>query len=373
MIFLSKTVFLSALFAIAAVLSSCNGSSSSNPDGGIDSSTDTDTDSDTDTDTEEPTCWWEPMDSGIEANLWHIWGLSPEKIYTGGLDYSRKEGVILEYNGEAWVEKWSFGDRSIGSSWGTAEDDLYFQMSIHEWVGDEINITGGTVSHWDGFTWTDTGNLGAWDLFGFATDDLFSVASSIRHYNGTDWSLIFDNGDIPGEPKGSAEAMWGAAPDDMFFVGSTSGPSDGGIPGDYVGFMMHYDGVEFTEIPTTSDILYDIHGVSADEIYAVGNDYYNTHASVLKYNGYSWSTIGSFDDQDSMNKLVAVWASETGEVFVVGYVKIYHYDGDEWEIFETPPDQFYLRDIWGSDLDHLFVVGGTTSGTSVILKYTCPD
>ena len=76
-----------------------------------------------------------------------------------------------------------------------------------------------------------------------------------------------------------------------------------------------------------------------------------------------------------MNRLYAVWASETGEVFAVGYLKIYHFDGEEWEIFETPPEQFYLNDIWGSDLDHLFVVGGAPGGggVSTILKYTCPD
>ena len=131
-----KTVFLSVLFSLFAVLSSCNGKSSSGIDSGVDSSTDTDTDtdSDTDTDTGDPTCWWEPMETGVNGAFTTVWGLSADKIFTQGLDGVREEGVIFEYNGNEWVEKWSFDDRFPWTVWGTTEDDLYFSMRIFEYI-----------------------------------------------------------------------------------------------------------------------------------------------------------------------------------------------------------------------------------------------
>jgi len=356
---------------LAAVLSACGGGSSSTSDGGgadtdTDTDTDVDTDSDTDTDTDtgEPTCWWDPMETGTSALLGHVWGLSSSEVYTGGLDYSQKKGLVQLYDGVEWGTRWSFDDRSIGSVWGTDENDLFVVMSIHEWDGDDVIQIGGTIAHWDGASFTDTCDFGAWDLFGFSSNALYAAGLKVRYYDGMEWSLIYDQGNLPGEPEGSVHAVWGAAPDDVWFVGGK---------GDYDGFIMHYDGEEFEEIPTTADLLNDIHGVSADEIYAVGNDYGGYEATVLKYDGNAWSTIGFFDDPEKYNALSGVWAAGNGEVFAVGWLSIHHFDSENWTSIDAPASGDIVTKIWGTDLNHLFIVGGADDGVSTILKYTCPE
>ncbi len=359
----SGLLALTILFSTSIFLTSCNTKTSSDADAGVDSSVDAGTG--------ESVCWWEPVDIDTNVQFHRIWGPSAENIYIGGRDSEKNKGIVLEYNANEWSEKWSIDNHFPWTVWGTAENDLYFSMYVFE--GNTSNITGFAISHWDGSTWANTSIPDAvYQLFGFATDDVYAMWGSVYHYDGTEWSLIYNKGLSPGEPEGALYSMWGDSPDNMFFAGSGAGYYDGVI--------MHYDGVSFTEV-SCGYVIGDIHGISSDQVYAVGNYYIEEdlgapeldHATMLKYDGDSWFSIKYF--YGYYEELRSVWASPAGEVFVAGTF-IYRYDdkpdGDGWTKWENPEagdGEYNVMDIWGADLDHLFAVLYPEG----IVKYECTD
>ena len=369
-----KTRIVLSLWLTALLASACGGGSSSNPDAGdsstdVDTDTDSDTDADTDTDTDTDTngCWWEQMESGTSATLTNVWGLSSIKVYTGGYDEDIEEGNVLVFDGIQWNKEWAFVDLVTKAIWGTTENDLY------KTTGDisEGTPPTGLIQHFDGVAWSDINDeiaVGT-SIWGFASDDVWVQGGGrLWHYDGVDWSVAWEDPCLPEEECTSIDAVWGSAQDDVFAVGAHTWP----YPAENQNYVLHYDGIEFTEMPVVganSAGLVDVFGVSASEVYAVGNDTEFEDvgvnmSTVLKYDGTTWSPIGEFDLKD----LSGVWASVDGEVFAAGGNVVLHYKDGVWEEMDLPVFTL-LKDIWGTNLDNLYAVGLY----GVILKYTCPE
>ena len=106
-----------------------------------------------------------------------------------------------------------------------------------------------------------------------------------------------------------------------------------------------------TSTPTpaaTVPWLYEIHGSSASNIFAVGDT-----GTILHYNGKSWSHM----DSSTSSTLWSAWASPEGSAFAVGNNgTILHYNGDSWTdmVSSTPRT---LSGVWGSASNDVFAVG----------------
>lgn len=121
---------------------------------------------------------------------------------------------------------------SILAVWGTSASDVWT-------VGGRAEPTGGpTIHRYDGTTWTQRDSLQSsldlWWVFGFEGGDVFLSGSGgtiLRYRNDT-----FEKMTTP-RNAGTIFGMWGAAPDDLWAVGSASSA-----------IVWRYDGNTWTEV-----------------------------------------------------------------------------------------------------------------------------
>ena len=143
--------------------------------------------------------------------------------------------------------------------------------------------------------------------------------------------------------------MWGSAADDVFSVG-------------YDGRILHYDGNSWTQMVSgTAATLWDIHGVSSSNVYAVGRDL------VLHYDGSAWSDISPPLTNDWLE---CVWAASPTNIFVGSNdERIWHYDGSNWTLHHSVERvagyKPYIKGLWGTSATDMYaVVYRTALGTT---------
>ena len=172
---------------------------------------------------------WSAMTSTTSYALQSIWGTSGSDIYAVG-----ESGTIVHYNGTAWSTMTSGTTNDLNSVWGSSASDVYTVSSA------------GTILHYDGSIWSDitsTANsvpAGLYAIWGNSASDIFAVGTSIRHYNGTDWSTMSASISVP-----PLLGVWGSSAGDVFAVG-------------YGGYAMHYT--------ASTDATLSSLGVSADSL-----------------------------------------------------------------------------------------------------------
>lgn len=159
-----------------------------------------------------------------------------------------------------------------------------------------------------------------------------------------------------------------------------SGASDVYIAGGYDTTLLHYDGVEWTDLEqhlpgfATADThaIWGLH--DAMILTAGGWSYYGMHkGNILYYNGTYWKSLTA--NPNSMlawtNELHSIWGSGASDIFAVGernYVltqldwvgPVLHYDGTTVVEMANPrqhTDEADLFDVWGAGPDAVFAVG----------------
>jgi hypothetical protein len=138
---------------------------------------------------------------------------------------------------------------------------------------------------------------------------------------------------------------------DLYGVGGVSAADVFAVGQDFVagtGVILHYDGVCWSSMPSgTSDDLNCVWG-SADDVFAVGEG-----GTILHFDRASWTPMDSGTSAD----LGGVWGSARDDVFVVGRQgTICHYDGTRWSPM-TSGVHYNLWSAWGSSANDLFAVG----------------
>lgn len=139
--------------------------------------------------------------------------------------------------------------------WGTSTSDV--------WVtGGRSELTGApTLLHLDGATWSrvDSGQRGVdlWWVFGFDGGDVFFTGSGgtiLRYRN-----AAFERMTTP--RSGKIFGLWGAAPDDLWAVGTGD---------DSRGIVWRYDGVAWHDAdmpPALPNLVLKVHGQRADDVW----------------------------------------------------------------------------------------------------------
>ncbi|MFH1453748.1 MAG: IPT/TIG domain-containing protein [Armatimonadota bacterium] len=154
--------------------------------------------------------------------------------------------------------------------------------------------------------------------------------------------------------EGSASTMkiWGTSDQNIFAAVSKLGVTSWG------GKIYKYDGFEWTEVSSSQEPIYSIHGYSAGKIYYVGA------GGTICYsgnNGDTWIPVTSSTTQ----RLNDVWVSATGKVYAVGMGgTIVYYNGTGWGVMYSGTNQ-NLYGVWGTSDTNIYAVGA--SGT--ILHY----
>ncbi len=154
---------------------------------------------------------------------------------------------------------------ALTSVHGTADDDV--------WVVGADDGSGPLVLHYDGQGWEQvkTGIIGdLWWVQALATDNVLVAGSdaNIYHFDGEDWDRL----ETPGLGKHIVFGVWASDEDDIYAVGAEAGRN---------GFIWHYDGDSFEELPIPDDLLrenndipplFKVAGRSRDDVWIVGGD-----------------------------------------------------------------------------------------------------
>jgi hypothetical protein len=131
------------------------------------------------------------------------------------------------------------------------------------------------------------------------------------------------------------------------------------------GTVIHYDGSTWSEQATpTVEHLWGVWGATPDDLWAVGgNGNAGSAATMIHYDGSAWSnvTVPTLQRADVF-AFFKVWGRSADDIVVVGQKgALLHYDGVSWQerLVGAPAD---LISVWGDDNDVTLAVGGRASG-----------
>jgi len=222
-----------------------------------------------------------------------ILAFSENNIFAGG----------YHFDGTSWTHVLQ-GPFYIEDFWAAAEDDIFAVGFERKSPPDYAKSR---IFHYDGVEWTEMENNfktllhGVW---GSSSSDVFAVGpekyddssddGTIYHYDGESWSVMLD-----GAPSG-LYGVWGSSANDVFVGGGR--------------LILHYDGIEWSEMENPGGSYLDIWGVSPTEVYAAG---YATGGWHFRYyDGNEWICMG----KNLEGSYDAIWGSSVTDVFAVGVV-----------------------------------------------------
>lgn len=263
--------------------------------------------------------------AGYREVVHGIWGSAADDVFAVG-----GGGLILHYDGTAWVRMTSGTSRDLYDVWGSGASHVIA-------VGAE-----GTVLRYDGANWTPISGLSALSnalsVWGTSPTD-FLVGSSqgyIHHYDGSAWS-------VSNWAQGGVNDLWGRSSTEVYAVHSGVVQANGG---ETPSWIARFDGNEWTGVRSSYYSLSGITGASDGSLYAVG-----AYGTILAYEGTSWVT--TYVDQH----LGAVWAAGPGDVFAVGSEgRILHYRDGTWTRM-TSGTSVDLPAVWGSSASDVWAGG----------------
>ncbi len=165
---------------------------------------------------------------------------------------------------ETWRIVADIPDAALFAVNGTAADDV--------WVVGADDGAGPVILHFNGAQWTrrDAGVRGdIWWVNAFDDGTVYFAGSDsiiLRYANGG-----FERLKSPGLGKSIIFGIWGAASNDIYAVGSSGGRN---------GFLWHFDGTAWSDVPLPEDVSLDEHndpptltkvwGADADDVWVVG-------------------------------------------------------------------------------------------------------
>ncbi len=279
-------------------------------------------------------------------------------------------------------------------AWGTSSKDVYV-------VG-----AGGQALHFDGKKWRRLSpgiSTALWWVQGVGPDDIRMVGDGgkiLRYRPSTD---AFETLASPTERR--LFGVWGAAPDDVWYVGGETGSNRGvvlrddgttirevpltatssavffkviGFASDDVwlvgqqGHAIHWDGSDYVETETHTALpLLGVHGGSDDELWAVGGV---GNGVILEWNGTDWQE----ETPPATPQMIGVWAVDAEDVYACGFNgRIFRRSGGAWaEVAEKLPTFQDLHAIWVDDRGAIWATGGRllqdppTAG--VLIRYGPP-
>ena len=299
---------------------------------------------------------WTLMESGTSEWLNGIWGSSPNDIFAVG-----RNGTIVYYDGQSWSATGGASDLCLTAVWGTAGSD---QVYVSGWQAFAVGIAGFTVFRYQNGDWNNPERLsGSGRLLAgwsgnesgfYAVGGLGLVIRSESNFE--------EYQDISPDTSNELNGVWGSGPNNLFVVG------DGGI-------FLHYDGTTWTVLhqgtnaPLNVVCLNAVWGSGRDRVVTAG---WPAGAIFQKNGDLYWNT--AFNDPIN-GRIEDIWGSGSNDIFAVGgkyhgsfaSSRIWHYDGDTWQVMDSPLGCCPIDAVWGDGSD--FVLAAKNAHPAGVLLF----
>lgn len=241
---------------------------------------------------------WEPMFTVGSPTLRSAWSAAPDDVWFVG-----DQGAVVRVGSGAPTGA-VLGKNSLAQVWGSSATDIWILDSrgtlyrgngqtfcpvpafpsagpfISSWSLGGSSATdvwvlaaGGPALHFDGATWTNTGQQPVRNVHAFAPNDAWASGSALLHWDGKTWSRPSNT-----FATGSQESfgpIWGASPGEVWTF------RDQFLRGNLV---ARWNGTTFSETTDTGQGLATLNGSAANDIWSFG--FY-----VLNWNGTSWQNL----------------------------------------------------------------------------------
>ncbi len=286
---------------------------------------------------------YEDLRAGSVADLKKVFGFSESEIWAVG-----NSGTVLRRMPTEWEIIQVPTQRNLLAISGTSASDI--------WVVGEV----GTSLHFDGKTWSNIPTGIADDLvsvWASGPSDVWAATPQrpfhpFLHWDGTAWS------EWASRPPGTVYAFWGFTPDDIWAVGAVCGVVD-----EFYCFKVvsHFDGSDWTvqSIGLPSDNFFNrlvaVWGSDSLDVWAVADNFASYH-----WGGEGWTQV----DFPEISYCTGLWGRAKDDVYATCQSSVVHWDGSSWSERPTLSGQ-RLSGLWGVD-SQFWVVGG--GGT--ILRYS---
>jgi hypothetical protein len=315
-----------------------------------------------------------------------IWGTGPDDVWLVATDSKTVPFVwaFIHWDGSQWTRQSIPGQPYPLAISGVSSDDI--------WA-----TAGPATFHYDGSTWTQVPSPsgavsftspGPPPLFAFDSGDVWTGDYSFFHWDGQSWDV--------GRPGASTDpllqSVWGAAPDDVWFLTDTflhldatgnftsfdpgtsatlysmsgTGSSDVWAVG-AGGAIVHFDGNTWSSLvtdplQTAGYVMTGISGTSDGQVWVVGKTESNpAQGLVIGHDDAGWSALPAVPLSGSTApSLAAIWATAADDIWVAGTTgQMFHWDGALWEAGELGTTA-NISALWSDGPDDLWAVGGDT-------------
>jgi hypothetical protein len=274
------------------------------------------------------------MDSGTTTYLAAIWGSSPTDVFAVGGRSASTDDKVVHYDGEVWRAMPIATSSRLTGIWGSSGSSVT-----------AVGAGNGVVARWDGLDWKTAGApTGLYGVWGSSDANILAGGySAILRYDGTSWVSMQLPSGVPWRIY-AINDFWGISATDVFAVGN-----DNSALGPQPAVILHYDGTAWAAMPNgfVSIALTAISGTSRSDVFAVGSG-----GTILHHDGAIWSRMTS----GTTERLNDVWAASSSDVFAVGEQgSILHYDGEGWRLMARHSG--FLAGVWGWPGRYVLAVG----------------
>jgi hypothetical protein len=241
-------------------------------------------------------------------------------------------------------------------------------------TGDVWMVTDADARHWDGTAWSSVLQPVAPELFdsvwAIGHDDVWVGSDHLRHWNGTAWA--------DRTPAISATdrrfILWARNASDLWAINQGVSPSS----------ILHWNGTAWTDrSPAMGAFTAALWGAAADDVWAIGTvinaQAGSSPAAIIHWNGTAWQDVfhPPLDASGVIPVFAGIWGSAANDVWVTGNVQgatqLWHFDGSGWS--NTVQLAPILGPMWGSCANNVWAVGhnqyahfdGATWTTGVLL------
>jgi hypothetical protein len=270
---------------------------------------------------------WQRLPAAETHELRAVWGSAANQVFAVG-----NAGVILHFDGNTWQSMDSSTTQTLYAVWGTASDAV------------DATGHGGHMLHFDGQRWRNIqprpaaqSNLSA---IHFAAGVPFISGSSVspsmlRRLDG-EWQVS--------RQRGGTGSLWAAADGSLFAVGRSQ--------------AQRFDGSHWEPMSTGVSVnLHDVHGRTAQDVWAVGN-FGGNSGTLLHFNGNTDLTWQVLAEGISWS-LDRIWSGGSAPILAsTSYNRLFRWNGSALEEI-TPADMVYPRDLWGAAGGEVFFVAGS--------------
>jgi hypothetical protein len=297
------------------------------------------------------------VDAASDSDIWAAG-------YQGRI-WRRPHSMIQHWNGSSW----SIVDDTHPSVDGDVLNGIAALSANDIWAvgfskqGDDAQNT--LVEHWDGTSWTvvpspNTDRLtnSLEDVLALGPDDVWAVGSTTgghhkqrtlaMHWDGIHWSIVHTPN--PGDVWDYITAIDGSSANDIWAVGDKGYRTHAGYAAIPKTLTLHWDGATWSVIDSPhvpgkiGDYLNDVDSIATNDVWAVGTDKAGSSTLAIHWDGSAWLTVPTQDPGNSGNWLEAVSATSSQDVWVAGQ----RFDTDQdYQGMDPPSTSATLTEHWG--------------------------